>query len=105
MATMTDTKPKEKVSKAWAWMSTHKGMIEVLDPELRSQMMNYRDEYKQKDNEMITEITTESATEEVKETAAPTKGRMAWAVAHEGFIEVLDPELRAQMVNFRDEYK
>ena len=31
------------------------------------------------------------------------KGRMAWAMAHPGFIEILDPELKAQMVAFRDE--
>ena len=33
----------------------------------------------------------------------PKKGRMAWAMAHPEFVEILDPELKAQMVAFRDE--
>ena len=49
-----------------------------------------------------TEVSTTETTETMNK---PKKGRMAWAMAHQGFIEVLDPELRSQMVNFRDENK
>ena len=38
---------KKKISKTWAWAISHVGFIdEVTDPELRSQLVNYRHEYK-----------------------------------------------------------
>ena len=98
----------KRISRTWAWAKAHKGIIcEVTDPELRSQMSNFRNNYKQEDKEMNTETKkTEVSTTETTETMnKPKKGRMAWAMAHQGFIEVLDPELRSQMVNFRDENK
>ncbi|MBQ1697910.1 MAG: hypothetical protein II075_08500 [Bacteroidales bacterium] len=55
--------------------------------------------------------TPSAATEEASDTtesAAPKReiSKMAmWARAHKGFIEILDPELRAQLANFRNRNK
>lgn len=98
----------KRISKTMAWALSHVGFLdEVTDPEQRAQLVNFRNYNKQEDKEMNTETKkTEVSTTETTETMnKPKKGRMAWAMAHQGFIEVLDPELRSQMVNFRDENK
>jgi len=47
MATTTDTAPKRRISKTMRWARAHKGFIyEVTDPELRSQLANYRNKEK-----------------------------------------------------------
>ena len=47
MATTTATAPKRRISKAMRWARAHKGFIyEVTDPELRSQLANYRNKEK-----------------------------------------------------------
>ena len=38
--------PKKRISKTAMWAREHKGFIQVFDPELRAQMVNYRDEFK-----------------------------------------------------------
>ena len=65
-------------------------------------METYYDEMSTTDTESTE--TTAVATDETKEIAkssAPKTGRMAWAVAHKGFIEILAPELRAQLSYYR----
>ena len=37
---------KKQISKTAMWAREHKGFIQVFDPELRAQMVNYRDEFK-----------------------------------------------------------
>lgn len=47
MATTTTTAPKKRISKTVRWARAHKGFIyEVTDPELRSQLANYRNKEK-----------------------------------------------------------
>ena len=42
--------PNKKISKTWAWAIAHPGIIyEVTDPELRSQLANYRNKQHQED--------------------------------------------------------
>ena len=52
----------------------------------------------------VTPSVAVEASPDTTESSAPKKeiSKMAiWARAHKGFIEVLDPELRSQMANFR----
>ena len=43
-ATATKTSPKGRVSRTMRWARAHKGFIyDVTDPELRSQLCNFRD--------------------------------------------------------------
>ena len=45
--TVEPSAPEKRVSKAWAWAMAHIGIIcEVTDPELRSQLANFRNKEK-----------------------------------------------------------
>ena len=113
-AMITEAKTTEKayydangnrISKTMAWALSHVGFVdEVTDPELRSQMVNFRDEYKE-DEEMKTQVkTTEEAYYDAN--GKRISKAWAWAMAHKGIIcEVTDPELRSQMANFRNKSK
>ncbi len=47
MSTTTTTAPEKRISKTVRWARAHKGFIyEVTDPELRSQLANYRNKEK-----------------------------------------------------------
>lgn len=60
-------------------------------------------------NEVEEEITETAETIETQQKNGTPKKKISktamWAREHKGFIQVFDPELRAQMVNFRDEFK
>lgn len=54
------------------------------------------------ENENITETIVETDSQQESNASNKQVSKTAkWARAHKGFIQVLDPELRAQMVNFR----
>lgn len=53
--TNIETEPKKKISKAGKWLRANVGFIEeVTDPELRSQLANYRN--KDHESQFATEI-------------------------------------------------
>ncbi|MBO7440321.1 MAG: hypothetical protein J6T60_15725 [Bacteroidales bacterium] len=49
----------------------------------------------------ITTDATTNETKEIVEAEEPKTGRMAWAIAHKGIIEIVDPELRSQLSYYR----